>query len=73
MSLGGAVITGGFQLTKWLSSNRRVLSLVDSKERMILKINLNLDDLPTEKALVQWDYESDMIVFKIRPINEAFS
>ena len=65
---------GGFRLTKWLSSNCRVLSSVDSKERMIPKIDLNLDDLPTEKTLgVQWDCESDMIVFKIRPINVALS
>ena len=45
---------------------------MDSKERMVPKIDLNLDDLPIEKTLgVHWDSESDHIVFKLRPIKDV--
>ena len=63
---------GGFRFTEWLSSSRTVLPSMESKERMVPKIDLYLDDLPLEKTLgVQWDNERDQIVFILRPIKDV--
>jgi len=58
---------GGFRLTKWFSSNRAVLSSIDSGERMTPTLDLDLDRIPTEKTLgVHWDCDQDTPRFKFR-------
>ena len=55
---------------------KRITVTAVAVQKKVTKPNpdLNLDDLPTEKTLgVQWDCESDKIVFKILPIKEVFS
>lgn len=60
--------TGGFNLTKWISNNRNVLSCIPEEERAkeVKGLDLNHDALPVERALgVYWDIDSDSFCFKI--------
>lgn len=57
---------GGFRITKWLSSTRKVISSIDSKDLTNQIRNLELDYLPIERTLgIRWDIETDTIAFQI--------
>ena len=42
---------GGFELTKWLSNNRQVLSGVPQEHRAKVVKDLDLEELPMERVL----------------------
>ena len=57
---------GGFQLTKWISNRRDVLSAFPVEERapQIKDLDLKSDSLPSDRALeIHWDVEHDIINF----------
>ncbi len=57
---------GGFQLTKWVSNSRTVLSSIEEEQRGkdIRSLDLDNDKLPTEHALgLQWNVEDDTFRF----------
>ncbi|KAK0141927.1 hypothetical protein N1851_020398 [Merluccius polli] len=59
---------GGFQLTKWVSNNRAVLSTIKEEERGkdIRSLDLDKNQLPTDRALgLQWSVEEDTFRFDI--------
>lgn len=59
---------GGFQLLKWISNRRSVLTAIPQHERSIEVKNLDMDndDLPVERVLgVQWCVQLDLLKFKI--------
>ena len=57
---------GGFRLTKWISNDRKLIATVPMTERAPSVVNLDLDDLPTERTLgIQWDMETDSFSFRI--------
>ena len=59
---------GGFRLIKWISNDRKLIATVPMTERApsVVKLNLDLDDLPTERTLgIQWDMETDSFSFRI--------
>jgi hypothetical protein len=63
---------GGFHLNQWLSSSRQVLALVPECDRNQPRLNLDLDDLPTERTLgVLYDSESDHFIFDVKCNVEA--
>ncbi|KAI9555924.1 hypothetical protein GHT06_018461 [Daphnia sinensis] len=63
---------GGFHLNQWLSSSRRVLSRVPEGDRNQPRLNLDLEDLPTERTLaVLYDSESDSFIFDVKTDVEA--
>ena len=56
---------GGFRLTKFASNSREVLQSIPSELRASPNLDLDLDQLPTERALgVYWDAQSDTFKFK---------
>ena len=60
---------GGFQLTKWVSNDRTVLSTIkeDDKGKDIKSLDLDKDQLPTDRALgLQWSVEDDAFRFEIK-------
>ena len=58
---------GGFRLTKWISNSREVLEQIPSGERAPSIANLDLEDLPTDRALgTQWDVEADTLSFHVK-------
>ncbi|XP_038066468.1 uncharacterized protein LOC119736528 [Patiria miniata] len=60
---------GGFHLTKWICSSRKVMDSVPTAERAKTVTDLDLDHerLPVERALgVRWDTEGDQIGVKIK-------
>ena len=64
--------SGGFRLTKWSSSSRKVLLSLPEQERAkeIKNLDLNRDELPMERALgVDWCIESDSFKFRINVKN----
>ena len=59
---------GGFNLTKWMSNDRKVLESIPVEDRAkhIKELDLTKDTLPTERALgVSWLVETDTFGFKI--------
>ncbi|KZS08018.1 Uncharacterized protein APZ42_028147 [Daphnia magna] len=63
---------GGFHLNQWLSSSRRVLSRAPEGDRNQPHLNLDLEDLPTERTLgVLYDSESDSFIFDVKTDVEA--
>ena len=59
---------GGFNLTKWASSHREVLSEIPKEQRSkaIKAININEEELPAEPALgLLWNIEDDCFTFNI--------
>ncbi|XP_070562373.1 uncharacterized protein [Ptychodera flava] len=57
---------GGFHLTKWISNCKEVLSSIPSEERAPSVMDLDLEDLPIDRALgVQWDVNEDTLHFRI--------
>ena len=59
---------GGFHLTKWSSSSRKVLDSIPQSERSkeLKNINIQDDALPVERTLgLEWHIECDAFRFKI--------
>lgn len=57
---------GGFRITKWMSNSREVLAAIPQQERAKPTLDLDLDELPVERALgVLWDVEQDVFKFKV--------
>ena len=49
---------GGFRLTKWTSNSREVLASIPEGKRARPTVNLDLDELPIERALgILWNVE----------------
>lgn len=66
--LTAATHRGGFQLSEWITSSCRVLSsiLKEDRAKEVKALNLDSDQLPTEKALgVQWCVEDDAFTFNV--------
>ena len=62
---------GGFQLTKFASNSRKLLTTLPEKERANPALNLDLDQLPIGRALgLHWDADSDTFMFKVVPTNK---
>ena len=59
---------GGFNLTKWISNDPKVLESIRLHDRAknVKVLDLTKDELPVERALgVLWSVENDKFVFKI--------
>ena len=57
---------GGFRLTKFMSNNPTVLKAIQNDERAAPSANLDLDELPVERALgVGWNVKEDTFCFKV--------
>lgn len=57
---------GGFRLTKFMSNSRTVLEAIPNDKRAVPSIDLDLDELPIERALgVGWNVEEDTFGFKV--------
>ncbi|XP_057367014.1 uncharacterized protein LOC130688036 [Daphnia carinata] len=57
---------GGFNLTKWSSSSRKVLAALKPLGLANPKLDLDLDKLPMDRALgILWDSEIDAFTFKV--------
>lgn len=64
---------GGFQLTKWISNDRDVLSAFSEEERApaIKTLDLKSESLPVDRALgIHWDVEED--TFKLIASTKEF-
>ena len=60
---------GGFNLTKFTSNSKRLLSAVPNDKRSKPDLNLDLDELPIERALgIRWSVEDDTLGFEIRSL-----
>lgn len=65
--------SGGFNLTKWLSNSRKVLSVIPEEDRSknFKELDLDRDKLPVERALgLQWCIETDTFKFKFNIKNK---
>ncbi|XP_057377478.1 uncharacterized protein LOC130699202 [Daphnia carinata] len=62
---------GGFNLTKWTSLSRAVITALREFGSASPTLDLDLEKLPVERTLgVMWDSERDMLTFKIwKPSN----
>ena len=57
---------GGFNLTKFMSNDREVLSSIAAEKRADPNLDLSLDKLPIEITLgIRWNLESDELGFKV--------
>ncbi|XP_057367080.1 uncharacterized protein LOC130688111 [Daphnia carinata] len=57
---------GGFNLTKWSSSSRKVLAALKPLGLANQKLDLDLDKLPMDQALgILWDSEIDTFTFNV--------
>ena len=58
---------GGFRLTKWISNSREVLEEIPPGERAPSIANLDLEDLPVDRALgTQWNLKVDTLSFRVK-------
>ncbi|XP_045032722.1 uncharacterized protein LOC116934425 [Daphnia magna] len=65
---------GGFDLVQFLSSSRSLLDQLPSSSRLVPELDLDFDDLPTERTLgYLWSCERDEFVFRFKKTEEAFS
>ena len=63
---------GGFNLTKYMTNSREVLAEIPVEKRAVPTLDLDLDELPVERALgVRWNVESDNFGFKINKTQKA--
>ena len=63
---------GGFNLTKFLSNDRRVLAEIPVEKRATPSLDLDLDELPVNRALgIRWNIETDMFGFKVLDLNKT--
>ena len=62
---------GDFNLTKFLSNDRRVLTEIPVEKRATPSLDLDLDELPVNMALgIRWNIEIDMFGFKVLDLNK---
>ena len=62
---------GGFNLTKFLSNDRRVLAEIPVEKRATPSLDLDLDKLPVNRALgIRWNIEIDMFGFKMMDLSK---
>ena len=60
----------GFNLTKFTSNSKDVLASIPSQKRAKPELDLDLDELPVERALgVRWYPESDELGFTIKELD----
>lgn len=60
---------GGFNLTKFTSNSKSVLSLIPEERRANPRLNLDLEELPVERALgVRWFAETDELGFEVKDL-----
>ena len=69
------LVKGGFQLTKWISNNREVMSAFPANERApnVKDLDLKSDELPVDRALgIHWNVEADTfnLVARVREYPE---
>ena len=65
---------GGFRLTKWSSSSRKVLSEIPNQEMASPSVNLDLDELPVERSLgLLWNTETDSFRFALSSRHSALT
>ncbi|PFX27057.1 hypothetical protein AWC38_SpisGene8267 [Stylophora pistillata] len=58
--------TGGFNLTKFVSNNRKVWTSIPLGKRADPSLDVNRDELPVDRALgVRWHIESETFGFKV--------
>ena len=63
---------GGFNLTKWISNDRKVLAAFPAEDRVptVKDLDLCSDSLPIEGALgIQWNVEEDMFYLVVKDKN----
>ena len=66
--------TGGFHLHKWLSNSPEVLNSISKSERAVDALDLDLDELPVQRALgLRWDVREDSFIFspRVREVSET--
>ena len=57
---------GGFHLTKWVRNSREVLQGTPPGERALSISNLDLEDVPIDRALgTQWNVEADTLSYRV--------
>ena len=62
--LNECLLSRGFKIKKWMSSSKEVLASVPEADRARPDDNLELSDLPVERALgVGWDVQDDAFMF----------
>ena len=58
---------GGFNLTKFMSNDREVLSWIEAKKRANPSLDLSIQKLPIERTLgLRWNLESDVLDFVLK-------
>ena len=63
---------GGFNLTKFVSNDRKVWAAIPLAKRADLSLDINLDELPVDRALgVRWHIESDTFGFKVLELGKS--
>ena len=68
-SLAEMLGSGGFRLTKFMSNSKDTLSKIPAERRAKPELNLDLDELPVERALgVRWFVETDQLGFEIKTV-----
>ena len=68
--LTGLLNRGGFNLTKFTSNSKDVLSAIPPQKRAKPELDLDLEELPVERALgVRWYPESDELGFTIQELD----
>ena len=64
------LVKGGFNLTKFTSNSKEVLAAIPNDKRSKPELDLDLDELPNERALgVRWFVEDDDLGFEIRKLD----
>ena len=59
---------GGFRIRGWMSNRKEVLATVSEKDRADPTLDLDLDELPLERALgVRWHVGEDVFLFRVVP------
>ena len=60
----------GFNLTKFISNSKNVLAAIPTDKRSKPELNLDLDELPIERALgLRWFVDDDELGFDIRKLD----
>ena len=63
---------GGFNLTKFVSSHRKVWAAIPLAKRADPSLDINLDELPVDRTHgVRWHIESDTFGFKVLVLGKS--